>query len=134
MPARQRAWFGASGGARLGIYLSIVGGLAAMVVRRESAGPLLPIRFATTILVGMIFGGIIFALGRPRVRNSWGGALLGTASIAPALFALPIVVRGFPILWTSVVSSAILSLVVGGLLGMMAWRGWTRTHRTDLAA
>ena len=134
MSVRDRAAFGIKGGARLGLYLGSVALLAAVVVNRGSSSHVSPLPFALAVLVGITIGGIVFALARPRVRGALSAALVGALSIAPTLVIAPIAVKGFKLAWVALVWSLVMSLLVGGMLGVMAWRGLARTPHSDLAA
>ena len=134
MSVRDRALFGIKGGARLGLYLGIVALLAAVVVNRRSSPQVPPLRFSLAVLIGITIGGIVFGLARPRVHSALSAALVGALAIAPTLVIAPIAVRGLKVVWAALVWSAVVSLLVGGMLGVMAWRGLARTPHSDLAA
>jgi len=124
---RERVRFGARGGARLGAYFAVLTGVTGALVRRGSPGGPSPVPMAAAVFAGMVVGGAVFGIARPRVRDSYGAALLGAACLAPTLVACSFAAYG-----TSALDARVLlgvgavAFLVGGMLGVMAWRGWTR--------
>jgi len=69
----------------------------------------------------------MLAIGGPSVRHSWGAALLGAACLAPTTYGVAIVGSGLSNLgWSLVLAIGAFTLILGGILGVMSWRGWTR--------
>lgn len=127
LSVRQRATFGARGGLRLGAYLAVLAALAAALSNPRAHLILAPVALAAAVLLGIMVGGVIFAVGRPWIRDSYGAALLGAAALAPTLFASRFAASGWAMLtWRGALRLAAVAFVVGGLLGIMAWRGWSR--------
>ena len=128
---RERVRFGARAGARVGAYLAALTGVAAAVVGRGAPDALPPVPTAAAVFLGTLAGGVVFALGRPSVRDSCGAALLGAACVAPTLSAVPVAARGpGGLSWGAALALGLAALLFGGLLGVMAWRGWTRQARS----
>ena len=128
LSARKRAVFGLRAGVRLGAYFALAAAAIGLFLGRvEGQGPP-AILLGVGVFLGFLLAGLIFGLLRPRVRNTPGAALLGAACLAPILFAGLLAMRGLAALrWSTGVAGLGIALLVGSLLGSMAWNGWTRT-------
>ena len=127
LPWRERVAFGVRGGARLGAYFALLTGVADAFTQRGSPGGPAPIPMAAAMFAGMVIGGGLFGAGRPWVRDSYGAALLGAACLAPTVGASAFAAGGARALDVRVLLGVgAAAFLLGSMLGVMAWRGWTR--------
>ena len=128
LSVRDRAAFGLRSGARLGAYFAVVSVVVGLFLGRAHAEAPAVIPLGVGVLIGFAIAGLVFGLLRPWARNTPGAALLGATCLAPILFAGVIALRGFAaVSWGAGIRVLGSALLVGGLLGIMAWKGWTRT-------
>lgn len=131
LPTRTRVTLGARAGERLGAYLGLLTFVIGALSRRASPDALAAVALAAAVFVGVVAGGVIFGVARPYVRDAYGAALLGAACVAPVFLAAAAAARGVrPVHWRPLLALGALSVVLGGMLGTMAWRGWTRQPRS----
>ena len=124
---RERVAVGLTGGARLGAYFAVVSVAVGLLLGRVEGGAPAVIPLAVGVLVGFLIAGITFGLLRPWVRDTPRAALLGAVCVASILFAAVIALRGFEAVSLGTAVGVLgVALLVGGLLGTMAWKGWTR--------
>ena len=124
---RDRLLFGLRGGARLGAYLAALTAIAVVVSGRVRGDTISPIPASAFVFVSVVVGVVVLAIGRPLVRDSWGAALLGAACLAPTTYGAAIAGRGLANLdWGMVLAVGALTLILGSVIGVMSWRGWTR--------
>lgn len=128
LSVRERAALGLRGGARLGAYFAVASAAVGLFLGRVEGEAPAVIPLAVGVLVGFLIAGTIFKLLRPWACDTPRAALLGATCMVPVLFAVVIALRGFGAVSLSAGVGVLgVALPVGGLLGLMAWKGWTRT-------
>jgi hypothetical protein len=124
---RDRVLFGLRAGARLGAYLAALTAVVAVVSGRVRGDTVSAIPAAALVFSGAVVGVVVLAIGRSSVRHSWGAALLGAACLAPTTYGVAIAGRSLSNLdWGLVLAIGAFTLILGAILGVMSWRGWTR--------